>query len=156
MMKETMGLTCWEQWRLHFMAWDHHVVSWQFVMVKVTDSLTPLWANSDKGYNFIHCNVLLSWTSIATTHFLCCFQSFVEICLQSCCMWGHLHCSLVEISWQSCICQGVYTASLAMYELIIKCVGEKDPVCLFSAFFGNVFRMGGDLLSPWWGLKKSC
>jgi hypothetical protein len=27
-----------------FMAWDHHVVSWQFVMVKVTDSLTLLWA----------------------------------------------------------------------------------------------------------------
>jgi hypothetical protein len=25
-----------------------------------------------------------------------------------------------------------------MNELIIKCVGEKDPVCLFSAIFGNV------------------
>lgn len=95
-------------------------------------------SNSHKGYNFIHRHVLLLWTFIAINHFLCCFQSFVEVCLQSCCMWGLLHCRLVEISPQSCICQGFCTASLATNELIIKCVGENDPVCLFSAIFGNV------------------
>lgn len=118
-----------------FIAWDHHVVSWHGEGYRQSDTFV---SNSHKGYNFVHCHVLLSWTFIAITHFLCCFQSFVEICPQSCSMWGLLHCSLVEISLQSCICQGVCTASLAMYELIIKCVGEKDPVCLFSAIFGNV------------------
>lgn len=105
-------------------------------------------SNSHKGYNFIHRHVLLLWTFIAITHFLCCFQSFVEICLQSCCMWGLLHCRLVEISPQSCICQGFCTASLATNELIIKCVGENDPVCLFSNIW-KCLRMGDLLLSPW-------
>ncbi len=130
----------------YFMAWDHHVVM-VFCHGEGDRQSDTFVSNSHEGYNFIHCHVLPSWTFIAITHILCRFQSFIEICLQSYCMWGLLHCRLVEISLHSCICQGFGTASLAMYR------GKGSCLSVFSNFW-KCFRMGGDLLSPWQSKKN--
>jgi hypothetical protein len=42
-----------------------------------------------------------------------------------------------------------------MYELITKCVGEKDPVCLFSAIFGNVLGWEDISSVPFDKVKKN-
>lgn len=155
MMKETMGLTCWEQWLLH---WLHGLRSWCCVMAvchgegdRQSDTFV---SNSHKGYNFIHCHVLLSWTFIAITHFLCCFQSFVEIYLQSYCMWGLLHCRLVEISLHSLYMSGLLHCKLGNVWTNQMCRGKGSCLSFFSNFW-KCLRMRGDLLlSPGQSKKK--